>query len=241
MTPTPWKPVDPFRELDEHLENAYKRVAGVLGFKMGQDRLNLDALSGTARNILDIGTDRSEPFFMRVGQSLGAAVSYRPKDELSLKELAAEVLEEFHREALGAYQELRVRLRDQAGAWLNGRAAEPERCQALLAAADGAWLPPAKEEMFRSAQAYVAERVSPGTLAICGGFAGFGLVIATLRHPVLAAIGAVGGAAILYYLARRRNRAKAQALLTRLPQELYNCLRRGLSANVSRYEEIINR
>ncbi len=240
MTPAPWKLDEPFKELDAHLENAYKRVAGIVGFKMNQDRINLEALAGSARDIVDWNVAPTEPFFMRLGRSVHSVATYRPKGTLSLKELAAEVLDEFYREGTGAFQAVRVRLHGGAAAWLQDLGLSEERRRAVLAAAEDSLLPPSREEMTRQAMPFVQETVTPGTLAIVGGFAGFGLVIATLRHPLLAAVGAGGGAALAYYLARNRLRTRAQTLLTKLPQELYSLLRQSTVANQTRYQDIIN-
>lgn len=240
MAPSPWKLDNPCKELDEHLENAFKRVAGVIGHKMGQDRLNLDALSGSARNILDINAYQNEPFFMRIGRSVGTAASYRPKGTISLKEMAAEVLDEFYKEATGAFHAARVRLHDQAEIWLKNQGMNDDQRKAVLSAADDSLLPPPRDEMTREAMPYVKELISPGTLAIIGGFAGFGLIILTLRHPVLAFLGAVTGAGLSYYLSRKRLSTKAQNLLTRLPQDIYNLLKRTTISNQTRYQDIVN-
>ena len=241
MASPQWQLDAPLKEFDEHMENAYKRVAGIAGFKMGQDRLNLDALSGSARHIMDINLNSGEPFFMRIGRSVGTAATYRPKAELSLKELAAEVLGEFHNEAVGAFQDVKVRMFRQSSDWLKERGLDDERRRSLLTAAEESFLPPSREDMTREALPYVRQLATPGTLAALGGFAGFGLMIFTLRHPLFLAIGAAGGAGLAYYLARGRLRAKARDLMVRLPQDLYNLLRRNLVSNQTRYQEIISR
>ena len=241
MSPTQWHLDDPLKEFNEHLENAYKRVAGIAGFKLGQDRMNLDALSGSARHIMDLNFNSGEPFFMRIGRSVGTAASYRPKAELSLKELAAEVLGEFHNEAVGAFQDVRVRMFNESSAWLKSRGVDDERRQSLLSAAEESFLPPSREDMTREALPYVRQIISPGTLACLGGLAGFVLMIFTLRHPLFLAVGVAAGAGLTYYLARSRMRAKARDLMARLPQDLYNLLRRNLVSNQTRYQEIINK
>jgi len=241
MSPTPWQLDAPLKELDEHVENAYKRVAGIVGFKLGQDRMNLDALSGSARRIMDLNFSSDEPFFMRIGRSVGTAVTYRPKAELSLKELAAEVLGEFYSEAVGAFQDVRVRMFNESSVWLKSLGLEDERRKSILSAAEESLLPPSREDMTREALPYVKQVLTPGTWACLGGFAGFGLMIVTLRHPLFLAIGTVSGAGLSYYLARGRMRAKAQTLMVRLPQDIYNMLRRSLISNQTRYQEIINK
>jgi len=240
MASSPWKFSTPLKELDEALDNAYKRVEGFVGFKLGRDRLNLDALSGSARDIMDINLDRQGSSWTRLGQSLGQAAGYRPKDELSLKELAAEILEEFYQAAMGGYQSARVRLAGEAEAWLKERGLDDEKRRFILTAAEETFLPPPKEEMTRAALPYVKQLLAPSSLAIIGGFAGFGLMILTLRHPVLAAVGAVAGAALAYYFGRKKMRSQARDLLAGLPADLYNTLRRGLVSNESRYEDIVN-
>ncbi|MDR2946475.1 MAG: hypothetical protein LBV79_06995 [Candidatus Adiutrix sp.] len=238
--PAQWQLENPLKELDERLENAYKRASGLAGLKLGRDRLNMDALSGSAGQILDINTS-GEPFFMRIGRSVGAVAGYRPKDELSLKELAAEVLGEFHGEAAGAFQEARARMFRESSAWLTEHGLDDERRQQLLSAAEEAFLPPSREDMTRAALPYVGQMARPGTWAGFGGLAGFGLMIFTLRHPIFLALGAAAGAGLSYYLARGRTRARAQTLMLKLPQDLYNLLRRDLIANQTRYQEIVNR
>lgn len=235
-----WKPDDPFKELNEHLENAYKRVAGVVGFQMNVDRLNLDALSGSARKIVELNFSGTEPLFLRLGRSLEEAVGYRPQGDLSLKELAAEVLSEFHQEAVGAFQACRLRWFDEASTWLAARGMDEGRRRIILAAAEETFLPPSREEMTREALPLVKQGPTPGTLAMVGGFAGFGLAFLLFRHPLFAIIGAAAGAGLVYYLARNRLRTRARTLLTRLPQDLYRLLKRGLVTNQSRYQDIVN-
>ena len=111
MAPSPWKLDCPCKELDEHLENAFKRVAGIIGHKMQQDRMNLKVLSGSALDIVDMNLAPTEPFFMRIGRSVATAASYRPKGTIDLKELAAEVLNEWERSSFRLSASLmRIRL-----------------------------------------------------------------------------------------------------------------------------------
>jgi len=240
MAPT-WKLDCPCQELDEHLENAFKRVAGIIGHKMQQDRMNLQVLSGSARDIVDMNVAPTEPFFMRIGRSVATAASYRPKGAIDLKELAAELLNEFYSEATGAFQATRVRLREQAGTWLADQNVTEDQRRAILGAADDSLLPPSREDMTRAALPYIKQSITPGTLAIIGGFGGFGLIIATIRHPVLAFLGAAAGAGLAYYFGRSRLRTKAQTLLTRLPQDIYSILKQATISNQTRYQEIVNK
>lgn len=240
MAPSPWKLDCPCKELDERLENAFKRVAGIIGHKMQQDRMNLQVLSGSAREIVDMNLTPSEPFFMRIGRSVATAASYRPKGTIDLKELAAELLNEFYSEATGAFQAARVRLREQAGAWLEGQNVAEDQRRAILSAADDSLLPPSREDMTRAALPYIQQSITPGTLAIIGGFGGFGLIILTIRHPLLAFLGAAAGAGLAYYFSRSRLRTKAQTLLTKLPQDIYATLKQAAISNQTRYEGIVN-
>lgn len=235
-----WQLESPFKELDEHLENAYKRVAGLADFKLGQDRLNRDALSSSARQIMDITCNSGEPFFMRIGRSVGTAASYRPRHGISLKELAAEVLGEFHNEAVGAFSDVKLRLYNESSAWLKAQGLDDERRQAALTAAAESFLPPPREEMTRAALPYVNEGWAPSTWAGLGTFAGALAMLFTLRHPLFLAIGAGGGAGLCYYLARGRMATKAQTLMVALPQDTYNLIRRALVSNQTRYQEIVN-
>ena len=238
MPATVWQLENPLRELDEHLGNAYKRVSGLIGFKLGQDRLNLDALSGSARDIMETNFSAAMPGFMRLGRSITSAITYRPDHELSLKEMAAEILSEFYNEALGAFQANRLRLNDGARAFLQD--VPEERRGAILAAAEETFRLPAKEDMMREAEPLVKEGITPGTAACLGLFAGLGLGLAVFRHPLFGGIGAVIGMALAYYLIRSRMRGKAQNLLGLLPQRLYSQLRGALVANQTRYQEIVN-
>lgn len=239
MAADKWKSSSTVKDLDEHLENAYKRVSGIVGFKLGQDRMNLETISESAKNVLE-NLATPGPLFMRIGGGLGAAADCRPKTELSLKELAAEVLNEFFSEATGAFQAARLRLHNEADDWLKSRGVEENVRKAALTAADESLLGPSREDMTRAALAYVQEGINPGTAGIVGGFGGFGLIVATLRHPVLAIAGAVLGAGILYYLARKRLRVKTMTLLTRLPQDIYKIFRSLFIANQERYQDIIS-
>lgn len=150
MASDKWKSASTVQELDTHLENAYKRVSGIVGYKMGQDRMNLETLSESAKSALE-NLATPGPMFMRIGSGLGAAVGCRPKTELSLKELAAEVLSEFFSEATGAFQAARLRLRREADEWLKSRGVEESSRKAALTAADESLLGPSKEDMTRAA------------------------------------------------------------------------------------------
>lgn len=238
MPPAAWKLENPLKELDEHLGNAYKRVAGIIGFKLGQDRLNLDALSGSARDIMEINFSEAMPGFMRLGRSITSAITYRPDNELSLKEMAAEILNEFYNEALGAFQANRLRLNDGARIFLEDM--PEERRRAILAVAEESFKLPAKEDMMCEAESLVKDGLTPGTGAGLGLFAGLGMGIAVFRHPLFGGLGAVVGAALAYYLVRSRMRNKVQKLLGFLPQQLYSRLRGALVVNQTRYQEIIN-
>ena len=235
-----WKLTTPLAELDEHLSNAYKRIEGIVGFKLGQDRINLDALSSSAREIVNTHLYPEEPFFMRVGRSISTAASYRPKNELSLKELAAEILSEFYNEGTGAYQAVKSRLYDEAGSWLKSRGVDDERRRAALKAAEDSFLPPAKEDMTRQALPHVKQIATPGTLSCIGIFVGLALGIAAMKHPVAGGISGLICGALTYYLARKHLRTKAGALMIKLPQDLYSLLRLNLISNQTRYEEIVN-
>ena len=233
-----WQLENPLKELNEHLGNAHKRVAGIIGFRLGQDMLNLDALSGSVRNIVETDFSGGLPGFVRLGRSITSAVTYRPKYELSLKELAAEILTEFYTEAVGAFQANRLRLNEGARALLVNM--PEERRQAVLNAADEIFMPPTKEDMMREAESLIKEGLTPGTAACLGLFAGMALGIAVFRHPLFGGIGGIAGTAISYFLARSRMRKKAVNLLGVLPQQLYSKLRATLVANQANYQEIVN-
>lgn len=240
MASEKWKSQSTIKELDEHMDNAFKRVSGIVGYQLGRDRMNLESLTGTAQSALE-NLASPGPMFMRLAGGLGAAAGLRPKTELSLKELAAEILNEFFSEATGAFQAARVRLHNEAEAWLRSRGVSDECRVKALGAADESLLNPSREDMTRAALGFVKEGLSPGTAGIIGGFGGFGLIVATLRHPVLAIAGAVVGAALLYYLARKSLRKKTDTLLVELPQAVYKIFRAAFIANQDRYQDIINR
>jgi len=234
-----WKLADPLKELDEHLENAYKRVEGIIGFQVSRDRFNTDTLSGIGRDMLDNGLSPG-PLFMRIGAGARSALGYRPKNALSLKELAADILNEFYSEALAAFQSNKVRLYKEAESFLEKNLNSPSARQAALEAAEKSFLDLSREDMTKAAMPHVKETMSAGTVGIIGGFAGLGLGIAIFKHPLFGIIGALIGAAVSYSMARDRGRKKAQEVLLILPKDLYTLFKAALTANQSRYQDIIN-
>lgn len=235
----PWQPESNLPELDSRLENAFKRVSGLAGFRIGRDRLNTDALGGTAASIINNFTEGG-PFFMRVGQSLGQAASYRPKGQISLKEIAADVLGEFYNEAVAAFQAAKIKLHNSAAQYLSERGLDESSRQALLEAVDKSFMEPSREEMTLAAMPYVKIMATPGTAACFGLAGGMVLGLAILRHPIFMGIAGLLAGGVAYSIARRKQREKAAHLLARLPQDLYSLLRQNLIANETRYKELLN-
>ncbi|UQZ89887.1 hypothetical protein C4J81_11960 [Deltaproteobacteria bacterium Smac51] len=235
-----WQPQSNLPELDSRLENAFKRVSGLAGFRIGQDRMNTDALRSTAANIVDVSVSGAGPFFMRLGQSLGSACSYRPKGQISLKEIAAEVLNEFYNEGVAAFQAAKISLHTSAAKYLTEAGMDESSRNAVLESVDKSFMDPSREEMTMAAMPYVNVTITPGTLACIGLVAGMALGLVALRHPLFMLIGGIIGGGGAYCVARSKLREKAGTLLTRLPQDIYTILRQNLIANETRYIDLVN-
>ena len=239
MAETAWKFEAPLKELEPGLEAAAKRAAGLAHFHIGQDRLNTDSLAGSAEGVAD-NLSRSGLFSLPLIRSVLGLLSYQPKAEVSLQELAADILDEYHKEATNAFQAARARFEDQAGNRLNSLKMDEAGRQAVLSELETVWLPPPSHAMMEAARPYVKERFRPDTKAVIGGLLGLGLVFLLLRHPLLAALGGGIGAGVSYYLARLRRRQMARLLLANLSQDLGGLLLQALLGNVERGQDLVN-
>lgn len=236
---TPWQAESNLSELDSRLENAFKRVSGLVGFRVGQDRMNTDALSSTASSMVD-GFLECGPMFMRVGQSISQAAGYRPKGQISLQEIAADVLTEFYNEGVAAFQAAKIALHASAEKYLTERGLDEASRHAILDSVDKSFMEPSREEMTLAAMPYVKVLATPGTVACIGLIAGMALGLLALRHPLFMAIGGLIVSGVSYSIARSKLRDKASTLLARLPRDIYTLLRQTLISNESRYTELIN-
>jgi hypothetical protein len=203
--------------------------------------MNTDALKSTAASVVDNLTNAElGPFFMRLGQGLGQAAGYRPKGQISLKEIAADVLSEFYDEALAAFQAAKISLRSSANQFLSEQGLEEGARTAILDTVDKAFTDPSREEMTRAAIPHTNLAVTPGTVACFGLIAGMALGLIALRHPIFMAACGIIASGLSYSVARGKLRDKAAKLLTHLPQDIYNLLRHSLIANETRYIELVN-
>ena len=80
-----WAPIFDSKDLDARLENAFRRVAGSIGFALDRDRCNTMTLKNTAADAMDAGLEGG-PLFMRLGRGLMELGSYTPGAHLSLQD-----------------------------------------------------------------------------------------------------------------------------------------------------------
>ena len=235
-----WTPALDTAILDERMDNAMRRVSGSIGMDITVDKGRMRTLKDTAADALEAGTRSLGPLFMRVGQGVFEAGFCKVGQSLDPKEVGAEILYEFHTEALAAFQAARAALYSEAETWLRGRSVSEDRCRAVLAAADGGFVPPDKELFTKVGLPFVKTIATPFTQAFLAGIAGFVCVFALTRAPHLGIFsGAVlGGAG--YYFARRRVRARCEKILLLLPRNLYQMLATEWNSNIRRYAETVN-
>lgn len=235
-----WKPQVSLDDLDSRLENAYRRVSGVLGYDISFDHGRSRSMKDTAAQMLDAGLETPGPAFMRMGRGLLEARGLKTGPGLALRDMAGEILREFHNEGNTAYLTVKTALYADAREFLEESGLPAGQTDKILEAADEVYLPPSKEAFTQAAKPFCAQKLTPfGLAAICGLLA-FGAVIALLRVPHLAIIGALLAGGLGFYVGRNRQRAAARALLQGLPRALYDILRTGLRSNIERYADVLN-
>lgn len=234
-----WMPVFDSKDLDDRLENAFRRVAGSIGFALDRDRCNTMTLKNTAADAMDAGLEGG-PLFMRLGRGLMELGSYSPGAHLSLQDIAGEILREFYAEGTAAYQAAKSAL--YAGALRHTRncGLSEEESRPILDSAEAAFSPPSKDAFTQQAMLLVRQPLSLVSQAFLGAGAGFILCIMLVRLPHLAAIGAAIAGGITYYICRNRLRARSEGLLRQLPRQLYDLLHTGLNTNTRRYADTVN-
>ena len=235
-----WTPSLDSAILDERMDNAMRRASGAVGLDISMDKGRMRAMRDTAADALEAGANSAGPLFMRVGQGVLEAGFFKAGDALDPKEVGAEILREFHAEAVPAFQAAKAALAAEALAYMNGRGIGDTQCRAVLDAANDTFAVPEKELFTREGLPFVKTVAMPSTQAFVGGIAGFACVFAFIRSPQLAIFSGVliGGAA--YYLARRRVRRRCEDLLRLLPRNLYQMLATEWNANIRRYADTVN-
>lgn len=226
--------------LDERIDNAMRRVSGSIGLDISVDKGRMRTLKDTASQALEAGMNSGGPLFMRIGQGVFEAGLCKIGQSLNPKEVCAEILYEFHTEAVAAFQAARATLAADALAFMREKGAPEADAQMLIAAADGAFIIPDKELFTKEGLPFIRTIAEPSTQALIGGLAGFALVFAIVRSPHLGIFTGVltGGGA--YYLARRRVRTRCEAILRQLPRNLYQMLATEWNAGIRRYAETVN-
>ena len=240
MPYSPWKSELTLEELDTHLENAYRRLAGVIGFNLNQDRGNTNLLKDSASQALEAGLDTPGPWFLKLGRGVLELGGYRPAGGVSLKDVSAEVMREFFSEGNTAYQLAKAALYADAARYMREQGIAEHLSQSILKAADDSFVLPSKDAFTQVALPLIGEGPSPATVSALAGIGGFAITIVAVRAAVLGALVGVLAAGVVYYMARGRLRARAERLLHRLPKNLYSLLVTGLKSNARRYEDVVN-
>ncbi len=235
-----WVPEIDAAILDDRMDNAMRRVSGSVGLDISMDKGRMRALKETAGQALESGVNSAGPLFMRVGRGVLDAGLCKIGQSLDPKEVGAEILYEFHTEAVAAFQAARAALSAGALAFMRERGLGETHCQAVLAAADGVFAVPDKEKFTRVGLPFVKTIAAPSTQAFVGGLAGFAVVFGLIRSPHVAVFTGVLAGGGAYYLARRRVRARCETLLRLLPRNLYDMLATEWNAAIRRYAETVN-
>lgn len=235
-----WMPALDTSLLDERADNAIRRVSGSIGLDISVDKGRMRTLKETAAQALEAGVDSVGPLFMRIGQGVFEAGVCKIGQSLDPKEVGAEILCEFHAEAVAAFQAAKAALATEALAFMNARGMGEAVTQAAITAADGVFAAPDKELFTREALPFIKTVATPSTQAFIGGLAGFACVFALIRSPHLGIFTGVLAGGGAYYLARRRVRRRCESLLRQLPRNLYQMLATEWNANIRRYAETVN-
>ena len=235
-----WKPDSDTTILDERMDNAMCRASGSIGLDIALDKGRMRVLQDTAAKALDAGMQSPGPLFMRVSQGLFEAGLCKVGESLDPKEVAAEILREFYTETAAAFAAGKAALAADALDFMKSRGLDDTHCQAVLAAADGAFDAPDKALFTQTGLPFVKNIATPSTQAFIGGLAGFAVVFGLIRSVHLGFFTGVlvGGGA--YYLARRRIRRRCEEALRLLPRNLYQMLATEWNAGIRRYAETIN-
>ena len=117
---------------------------------------------------------------------------------------------------------------------------DADRISSVRDAADASFSLPGKAAFPTAGLEFWAEAVSPVTLAVLAGGAGFAPVLMLLRSPVLAGLIGICAAGLAYYYFRTKRRNRAETMLNMLPRRLYDILQGTLKTNVRRYSEAVN-
>ena len=240
MPENKWTPTLDTTILDERMDNAMRRVSGSVGLDISFDKGRMRALKDTAADALESGLNAVGPLFMRIGQGVFEAGFLKVGQSLDPKEVGAEILMEFHAEAVGAFQAAKAALGSEALAYMQQRGMSETHCRTVIEAANEGFTPPEKDMYTTVALPFVKTVATPSTQAFIGGLAGFACVFGLIRSPHLGIFTGVlvGGGA--YYLARRRVRNRCESILRLLPRSLYQMLATEWNTGIRRYAETVN-
>jgi hypothetical protein len=235
-----WQPAVTTELLDKRLDNALRRAAGSIGFDISMDRGRMRTLTETAESALNAGLQTPGPLFMRVGSGLFAAGGMKMGESLDPGEAVAEILYEFHTEAVAAFQTLKTSLYADALAHMQGGNLNESHRAAVLAAADNDFAAPEKEQFTKVGLPFIKTGMPPSTQAILGGIAGFVCALLLTRAPIAGLLAGAAAGVGAYSFARRRIRRKCERLLWALPRNLYSMLATDWNAGIRRYADIVN-
>ena len=240
MTTKFWEPNIDTALLDERMDKAMKRASGSIGADIAFDKGRMRMVKDTAIDALDAGLSSTGPLFMRVGQGLFEAGSFKMGKSISLQEIGSIILYEFHTEAVIAFQTARTALHTEALAYMQDRGMTEEHCKAILDAANEIFIMPSKDAFTEVGRPLVNIAAMPLAQALLAGLIGGAAAVALTRVPHLGVIGGafIGGA--MYCFARSRIRRRAEELAYLLPRRLYEMLRTDWNSNIRRYAETVN-
>lgn len=235
-----WTPTLGTQDLESRLENALRRSLGSIGYEINLDRARMNTIKNLAAGALEDTFSRSGPLFARLGMSLSTMGTLPTGPDLSLKDMAGDIMYEFYTESTTAFSLGLTELAAEAETWLREQGVADDRIRSVLDAAEKSYTLPDKERFSREVLPFVHEGISMIGCVVLGGLAGGALGIVLTRAPHIGVIGALIGGAVGWYLGKKRRQAKSHWLAARLPRVLAQSLFTQWKTNICRYAEIVN-
>lgn len=235
-----WTPTLGTQTLESQLENALRRSLGSIGYEISLDRARMNTIKDSAAGALEDTFLRSGPLFARLGMSLSAVGTLSTGSNLSLKDMAGDIMYEFYTESTTAFLLGLTELAAEAETWLRAQGVADDRIRSVLDAAEKSYTLPDKERFSREALPFIHERISMIGCMVLGGLTGLALGIVLTRAPHVGVIGALIGGGVGWYLSKKRRCTKSLWLASHLPRVLAQSLFAQWKANLRRYAEIVN-
>lgn len=235
-----WTPALGTQDLESRLENALRRAAGSVGYEISLDRSRTNTLKDSAAAALHDTVLQPGPLFANLGLHLASAGTLPSAPDMSLKDMAGDIMYEFYSESTAAFSLGLTELAAEAETWLRAKGLDEDRLRSVLGAAEKSYILPDKDRFSREAMPFVHEGLSMMGCVVLGGLAGLALGLVLIRAPHVALVCALAGGGTGWYLGKSRRRVRAQRLVAHLPRALAHLLFTQWKSNFQRYAEIVN-